>query len=278
MDKYGIIGFPVRHSRSPQMQEAAFHALGMDASYTLLETPPEDLAKCVQNLRRQNFRGWNVTVPHKEAILPMLDEIHSEAAAAQSVNTVLNRNGRLHGFTTDGFGLERATMEAFGFSFRNTSILFLGTGGAARATAVYAAIHGASSITLVNRTLERAYRLADTISRAAPNVPLDCIRLSDTNAVASAAKSCKVLYQCTSLGLRPEDPPPFPAELLPPGMAVMDMIYGKTPFRQKAASIGCPTADGIGMLLHQGCKAFEIWTGRTAPIDIMRQALLSPKQ
>jgi len=255
------------------MQEAGFKAIGLDASYVLLETSPEMLAARISSLRQDGFDGWNVTVPHKEKVLPLLDWVDDEAIAAGSVNTVLNQNGRLLGYTTDGYGLEQAAMEAFGISFKDASIVFLGTGGAARAAAVYAARHGAKQLYLVNRTIQRAEALRETIAKAASRAAASVISLYDVAAIAEAASVCQMLFQCTSIGLRPGDEMPMPVDALPKSIAVMDMVYGQTQFRQNAARHGCRTADGIGMLLHQGCKAFEIWTGRKAPIQAMRNAL-----
>jgi len=273
MEKYAIIGWPVRHSLSPQMQEAGFRALGRNARYELCETPPEELGQRMEQLRLDGYRGWNVTVPHKERVFAMLDHRDGDAVSAGSVNTIVNRDGVLHGFSTDGYGLAAAIRECFGIATAQTRQLFLGTGGAARAAAVYAAVHGAAEIILVNRTISRAEALAETIRVAAPACPVRCLPLADDNAIAAVLPSCDVLIQCTSLGLHAGDPLPFAPELIPPALAVMDMVYGFTPFRTQCAARGCHTADGSGMLLHQGCRSLELWTGQAAPVDAMRQAL-----
>ena len=273
MEKYAIIGWPVRHSLSPQMQEAGLRALGRDARYELCETPPEELGQRMEQLRQDGYRGWNVTVPHKEQVFAMLEHRDGDALSAGSVNTIVNRHGVLHGFSTDGYGLAEAIRESFGIATAQSRQLFLGTGGAARAAAVYAAVHGAAEIILVNRTLSRAEALAETIRHAAPTCPVRCLPLADADNIAALLPSCDVLIQCTSLGLKANDPLPFAPELIPPGLAVMDMIYGFTPFRAQCAARGCPTADGSGMLLHQGCRSLELWTGQDAPVAAMRQAL-----
>ncbi|MBR5837141.1 MAG: hypothetical protein IKZ84_01245, partial [Victivallales bacterium] len=153
MERYGLIGHPVGHSKSPAMQEAGFQTLGIQATYELVDVEPTKLSDAFQSMRRTH-RGWNVTIPHKEAAALLVDELDEEARKLGSVNTVVNDGGRLKGFSTDGYGLEMALKEAFGFGFDGQRICFLGTGGAARATAVYAALHGASRLLLVNRTLE----------------------------------------------------------------------------------------------------------------------------
>ena len=147
----------------------------------------------------------------------------------------------------------------------------MGTGGAARATAVYAALHGASRLLLVNRTLERAERLAEGVR--AVGCTADVLPLDATAAIAAVLPEMDVLVQCTSLGLKADDPLPFPVEQLPKGLPVMDMVYGRSRFRKLAGEAGHPNADGRGMLLHQGCRSFTLWTGREAPVEAMRDAL-----
>ena len=252
------------------MQEAGFQALGIQAVYELVDAEPQNLAGAFQSMRKTH-RGWNVTIPHKEAAALLVDELDEEARKLGSVNTVVNDGGRLKGFSTDGYGLEMALKEAFGFGFDGRRICFLGTGGAARATAVYAALHGASHLLLVNRTLERAERLAEgvrAVGGTANVLPLDA-----TAAIAAVLPEMDVLVQCTSLGLKAEDPLPFPVEQLPKGLPVMDMVYGRSRFRKLAGEAGHPNADGRGMLLHQGCRSFTLWTGREAPVEAMRDAL-----
>lgn len=270
MERYGLIGHPVGHSKSPAMQEAGFQALGIEARYELIDAEPTKLADVFQAMRKTH-RGWNVTIPHKEAAVGLVDEIDDVARKLGSVNTVVNDGGRLKGFSTDGYGLEVALKEAFGFGFDGKRVCFLGTGGAARATAVYAALHGASRLLLVNRTLERAERLAEGVRAVGGTA--DVLPLDATAAIAAVLPEMDVLVQCTSLGLKADDPLPFPVELLPEGLPVMDMVYGRSRFRKLAGEAGHPNADGRGMLLHQGCRSFTLWTGREAPVEAMREAL-----
>ena len=270
MERYGLIGHPVGHSKSPAMQEAGFQALGIQAVYELVDAEPQNLADVFQSMRKTH-RGWNVTIPHKEAAALLVDELDEEARKLGSVNTVVNIGGRLKGFSTDGYGLEMALKEAFGFGFDGRRVCFLGTGGAARATAVYAALHGASRLLLVNRTLERAERLAEGVRAVGGTA--DVLPLDATAAIAAVLPEMDVLVQCTSLGLKADDPLPFPVEQLPKGLPVMDMVYGRSRFRKLAGEAGHPNADGRGMLLHQGCRSFTLWTGREAPVEAMRDAL-----
>ncbi|MCR4576001.1 MAG: shikimate dehydrogenase [Lentisphaeria bacterium] len=270
MERYGLIGHPVGHSKSPAMQEAGFQTLGIQACYELIDVEPQNLVDIFQSMRKTH-RGWNVTIPHKEAVVPLVDELDDEARQLGSVNTVVNVGGRLKGYSTDGYGLETALKEAFGFDFSGRSICFLGTGGAARATAVIAALHGAKRLLLVNRTVERAERLAESVRKVGGTA--DVLPLDATAAIADALTGMDVLVQCTSLGLKADDPLPFSVELLPQGLPVMDMVYGRSRFRRLAGEAGHPNADGRGMLLHQGCRSFELWTGREAPVEEMRAAL-----
>ncbi len=273
MEKYALLGWPVKHSVSPQMQGAGFRALGIDATYELIEVAPAQLGACVERLVQAGYAGWNATVPHKEQMAVLVQDIDPGAAAAGSVNTVVHASGRLTGYSTDGYGLEQAVAESFGLAVRGSRFLFLGVGGAARATAVHFAAAGAAGITLVNRTVAKATALADRIRRSSPGCLVQALDLADTSGVNAALSGMDCLIQATSLGLHAGDPLPVAAELLPPGLAVMDMIYGCTPFLQAAAERGCRTADGRGMLLHQGVRSLELWTGRSAPVAAMRAAL-----
>jgi shikimate dehydrogenase len=255
------------------MQGAGFRALGIEATYELIEVPPERLPECVDRLVREGFRGWNATVPHKGQLARLVHELDPGAAAAGSANTVVNRAGHLVGYSTDGYGLARAIQESFGLAVRGARFLFLGAGGAARATAVHFAAAGAAEVVLANRTLGKAEALAATVAAAASGCRVRCLALGDTAAVGEAVAGCDCLVQSTSLGLHAGDPLPFDPGLLPPALAVMDMIYGNTPFLQGARARGCRTADGRGMLLYQGVRSFELWTGLAAPVEAMRDGL-----
>lgn len=273
MERYALLGWPVRHSLSPAMQEAGFRALGIEASYELIEVPPEGLPGCLERLVREGYRGWNATVPHKEHLARLLADLDPGAAAAGSANTVVHRNGRLRGYSTDGYGLARAVEEAFGLPVRGTRFLFLGSGGAARATAVHVALGGAAGIVLANRTPAKAEALARLLAGLAPACAVRWLRLDDVETLAGLLAATDCLIQSTSLGLHAGDPMPVDPGLLPPGLAVMDMIYGETPFLRGARARGCRVADGAAMLLYQGVRSFELWTGRPAPVDAMRAGL-----
>lgn len=273
MDQYALLGWPVAHSASPVLQQAAFKAAGLTAVYELWPVPPENLPEAVRHLQERGYRGWNVTVPHKEAVIALLDELDPEAEKTGSVNTVLPVQGKLRGFSTDGYGLAKAIERNFQLPLAGTRILFLGTGGAARAAAVYAALHGAAEIILVNRTAARAEAVAQRICTVQPACRVRVLPLAEQDQVAAAMQQVQVLVQATSLGLHSQDDLPFPPVRIPSSLPVFDMIYGENKFRQLLQKQGNPVASGWDMLIFQGCRSFEIWTGIRAPEQAMRQAL-----
>ena len=261
------IGSPGGHSLSPVFQNAGFRVLGLGVSYGLRDVLPEDLGACFSDLRSSHY-GWNVTIPHKEASVGLVDELDDVARVLGSVNTVVNEDGYLRGYSTDGYGLERSLEESFGVDLRGLRLCFLGCGGAARACSIYAAMRGQGSLSWY-RTRSRARRCSRIIK--AGGMPV--VDHEAVDELSERLQGVVVLVQCTSLGLRGGDPLPYPVELLPAGLLVMDMIYGESRFLRLAESRGHRTTDGRGMLLHQGCRSFELWTGRSAPVEAMRSAL-----
>jgi shikimate dehydrogenase len=273
--KYALLGWPVAHSVSPQMQEAGFRALGLSATYELIATPPAELGQTIARLREEGYAGWNVTVPHKEEVGQYLDELDPASIRAGSVNTIVNCQGRLTGTTTDGYGMERAVEESFGLSLPGATVVFIGTGGASRAVAVHFASLGVRRLVLANRTAQKAEVLAEHIRSVAPQCEIRVLSLGgDADQLQSELQQASLLIQATSLGLHEGDPLPVSPDILPPSVAVMDMIYRLTPFQAAAAARGCQVADGRGMLLHQGVRSFELWTGcQASPLEAMRAGL-----
>lgn len=269
----GIFGWPVEHSRSPLFQNAAFESLGLDYCYVPLPVRPEDLEAAVRGFRAMNFAGANVTIPHKEQIIPFLDELAPGAALTGAVNTIEVKDGRLVGHNTDGNGFVRSLDEA-GIGVRGARCLMIGAGGAAKGVAVALAAAGISRITIANRNLDRAVALAKLLEEHFPTVISESIPLDEAEVRRAAAES-DILIQTTSLGMRPDDPLPVPADILRPDLTVCDLIYSppSTLLIQKASFAGAKTLGGLGMLLHQGAIAFEIWTGRKAPLAIMKDVL-----
>jgi shikimate dehydrogenase len=270
--RLGVIGWPVSHSLSPIMQAAGLRALGLEGSYELLPIDPTAFENGIDQLVVDGFSGWNATVPHKGAMAARVDVIDPTAAAAQSVNTVAVRDGRLHGWSTDGYGLEQALAESFDLTPAGSRIMFWGTGGAARAVAVHLARAGAA-LTLANRTRTKAEALAEIVREVVPGVSIEVVSANAEDAACRAATEADVILQGTSVGLKPEDPSAIPKAVIANAQAIYDMIYKPTTTLTAAAAAGIPHADGRSMLLHQGVRSLEIWTGKEGPVEIMRQAL-----
>ena len=272
MLKFAVIGYPVKHSKSPAMQLAGFQVLGIDATYEKVEVAPGELPAVVRRFVAEGYRGWNITVPYKEEIIPLVEVVGDEARAAHSVNTVVNRDGRLLGYSTDGYGVEQALRHDFGLTEQPLRQVFLGAGGAARAAAVYAARHGARHITLANRTATNAERIAALIRNAVPECEVMVTSLTD-DVLRSALASAELVLQCTSLGLHEGDAMPVPPEWIPAHTPVFDFVYTPSEFKNRLAAQGNHVSNVLEMLLQQGCKSFELWTGQPAPVEAMRKAL-----
>ncbi|OLB90793.1 MAG: shikimate dehydrogenase [Chloroflexi bacterium] len=251
-----LLGQNITYSRSPAMHNAAFTALEMDWSYDLLDVAPESLKAAMAALRAPDVGGANVTIPYKQAVMQHLDAVAPEALRARAVNTIVNDGGRLGGFNTDIPAI-RAAVEQVGVEPRSANAVILGGGGAARATA--AALEG-SHLTFVVRNPRDA------------EVPGKVIGWGDAS-VPTLTRAADLLFNATPLG-RSEEMPLRPAAL-PRSGAVIDLVYvtGGTPLVRKARSLGLPTVDGWEILLAQGAESFLLWTGRAAPIDVMRDTL-----
>ena len=279
---YGVIGQPISHSKSPPMQLAAFHACGIPARYVRVEISPEALPGGIRKMRELPFAGWNCTVPHKFAMSGLVDELAESARQLGAVNTVLNDNGRLIGFNTDGEGWVRAIRSEFSLDIRDLRILVLGTGGAGHAIASQAALEGCQKLVLVNRTESKARELSLKLAPCFKSEKLMGAdsRLKvipwDEKIITRELNQIDLLVNGSSLGLKPQDPSPLPARALQPHLCVQDLIYlpQQTRLLEAAREAGARGADGLSMLLHQGALAFEIWTGRTAPVNEMKKALL----
>jgi shikimate dehydrogenase len=279
--RYGVMGHPVAHSLSPQMQLAGFNALQRPAQYVRIDVPPEKLAEAVATLRRENFCGWNCTLPNKVALSDYMDDLGQSARQLKAVNTVVRENDRLTGFNTDGDGWVRAIREEFSVDVRDLKILILGAGGAGQALARQAALEGCERLVLVNRNLERARQLADELDPSFHSTKLigahDRLKVIPFNEeeIAEELNSIDLVINATSLGLKTSDPAVLSSRILQPHLLVYDTIYrpARTRLIQAAQEAGCRVANGLSMLLHQGALSLELWTGETAPLEAMRKAL-----
>lgn len=268
-----VIGWPVKHSLSPAMHSAALHAMGLrGSSYTAVEVQPTQLADFISSARG-TLNGFNATIPHKAALIPHLDSVETSCRLLESVNTVsIDHNGKLHGTSTDGYGLETALKEEFDATPTGMDILILGCGGAAVTAAGHLAGKGAKSISFANRTESTAQAEAAKLALLYPGTTFHACGL-DGAMMEATAHSADIIIQSTSLGLNPDDPSPLPRKLFRKDQIAYDMVYKQTAFLREARIAGCRAADGRLMLLHQGARSLEIWTGRPAPVDVMRAAL-----
>lgn len=270
----GIIGWPIAHSLSPVMHNAAFAALGLDWSFVPFAVPPERLAEAVSGLSALGVAGFNVTIPHKVAIMPLLDQISPEAELIGAVNVVDNRDGVMTGYNTDGIGLLAALKAGFGFEPAGKSVLVLGAGGAARAAAAALGSAGASRIALANRSLESADGLARALE---PRLSGTAFSVQGLAALAerSFLEEFDLIVNTTSVGMAGDAFPGLSLAGLKPGLVVYDMVYAPpvTPLMKEAGACGVPNANGLGMLVAQGEAAFAIWTGSTPPTGCMARAL-----
>jgi shikimate dehydrogenase len=271
----GVITDPHKRSTSPVFQQAAIDALGLGMVYQRWPTPPEGLATRVTGLRAPSVLGANVTIPHKEAVIPLLDELDPLVRRVGAVNTIFNRDGKLFGYNTDVEGFLRALRDDAGFQTEGAHAIVVGAGGAARAVAVALIEAHAATITVLNRTEDRAQRLVDDLSPQAGDTRLEALPAT-AESWAKVAPRAELLVNCTSVGMEgpSEDESPVPAGLIRPEMLVFDLIYRpiETRLLRDAASRGARTLGGLPMLVYQGAASFKIWTGREAPVDIMMDA------
>lgn len=276
-----VIGWPIAHSLSPAMHQPALAAAGINALYVALAVAPDQVGPAVAGLRALGFLGANVTIPHKQAVLPYLDEVADDARLVGAVNTIAVRDGRLLGYNTDVAGFLSHLQEE-GVAVAGARAVVLGAGGAARAVAVALARAGAQAVAVLNRTRERAEAVAALAREAAA---LDGRRIA-VGAAAPADLEARpwlaaadLVVNCTPLGMAPatgETPlPPDLLRLLPGGCTVYDTVYrpATTRLLQEARDRGLRAVGGLGMLVHQGAESWRYWFGRPGPVAAMAQAV-----
>lgn len=273
--RVGIFGWPVAHSKSPQMHESAARALGIGLRYERFAVEPKDLAEAVAREHAGRIDGYNLTVPHKEAILSLLDEVDATARAIGAVNTVLRKGERYIGHNTDAPGFVRSLEEA-GLSSLDARVAILGAGGAARAAVLGLSNAGASEISVLSRRPQQSRALCESL---APHVSCKLVAKPLSEA-RDAFEAATLLVQASSATL--ESNPgaqafadSLPLDALPRTAAVVDIVYKplETSVLARARSLGLTVVDGLGMLVHQGAIAFEMWTGFEPPLEVMRAAL-----
>ena len=271
----GVFGYPVEHSLSPAMHNAAFAALHLKCIYVPFSVAPEHLAAALRGLPALGIVGVNLTIPHKEAALPHCDIITAEARDIGAVNTIHVVDGKLLGDNTDGRGFYEPLRE-MGVSVFGKNAVVIGAGGAARAVVFRLAREGAN-ITLVNRTAERAAKLAADVERAGYK-PITVLPPDAPKELTRTIAAAELLVHTTKVGMNPypDAMPPIPLEAFHPDLLVYDLIYrpAETRLLQAARERGCRTLNGAKMLVCQGAAAFERWTGQWPPTDVMEQAIL----
>ncbi len=270
-----LIGHPVAHSLSAAMQQAAFDSAGIDATYEAWDRTPMELADAVGSLREDDYLGANVTIPHKERVVPMVDRSTDEAHVTGAVNTITREGRRLIGHNTDVPGFKVALDHLVGKQKMPRHAVVLGAGGGARAVVYGLITEGFQRIVVFNRHLHRAEGLVKHFGRSAAHMELRAMPWHDSIIESELAKT-KVLVNATSIGLTSDDSP-IPAEVLHGDLLVLDLIYARTRLLRDAAAAGASVADGELMLLHQGAAAFTLWTGQTAPLELMRERLASAR-
>ncbi|HSV61819.1 MAG TPA: shikimate dehydrogenase [Chthoniobacterales bacterium] len=281
--RLGLVGSPVAHSLSPQIQNAALKEAGIAMGYTRFEIAPEELQGALEILSALDFVGVNLTVPHKIPALAFVDEMDETARKIGAINTLKIEGGKLRAFNTDGRGFARAIREEFSVDLRDLRILVLGAGGAARAIALQCAKENCERLVIANRDVVKANALCEQLREffAGPRVLGPVSRLQATGLDEAASRfqiaNVDLLVNATPLGLRRRDALPITARLLAPHLMVYDTVYarGETALVSEARAAGARAANGLSMLLHQGALAYEIWFERSAPLDAMRNALRS---
>lgn len=274
-----VLGHPVSHSRSPAMQNAALAAMGIDGVYVAFDVAPECLPEAIHGLKALGIGGVNCTVPHKEAVLDLCDELDHEAALLGAVNTLMFREGRIIGHNTDGYGF-LADLQSEGWNGKGETALVLGAGGAARAV-VASLSRICGRVVIANRTTERAVALArefnDKLEGLEGHAGLEAIGYSAED-LRRCAREADLIVNTTTLGMSPriDEMPPLSPESFRQGQWVYDLIYNplETKLLQTARAAGARGMHGAGMLAHQGARALELWTGRKAPAELMKQTVL----
>lgn len=273
----GVIGYPIEHTLSPLMQNAAFEAVGLDYVFLAFKVKPSRIEDAVNGLRALNIRGLNVTMPHKNRVMAHLDRIDLSAQIIESVNTILNKENLLFGFNTDGVGALKALKEN-GVELKGRKVLLLGAGGAARAIA-YTMAKEADELAVLNRTVKQAQSLSKLLEKSF-NKKIVAGSLSPSD-IQKNLQDSDILINATSVGMKPHlYESPVAPKLLRPNLAILDIVYNplETKLAKDAKAAGAKVVSGVEMLIYQGAASFEIWTGKSAPVEVMRKAAFNHLQ
>ncbi|MGJ8656088.1 MAG: shikimate dehydrogenase [Akkermansiaceae bacterium] len=270
-----VLGYPVSHSASPQMHQAALDALGIDISYIRLEIEPGSVGESFELMRGLGFLGCNVTIPHKLEAMEGCDELSASVKLLGVANTIHFKDGKILGDNSDGPGLIQALEDDFGVKVKGSKILVLGAGGGAgKAIATQLNQEGCDQLYLSNRTVSKVETLAGSLIKTATQVHTIGNGFLE---LAGVAEEVEIIINATSMGMKPDDALPFPVESLCASHKVYDAIYNpaETPLLKAAKDNGATTANGLSMLIHQGAVSFKIWTGKQPDVALMREAITS---
>lgn len=272
----GILGDPIGHTLSPLMHHTAAQHHSLEVVYLPFWVKADQLPAALQGIRALGIQGVNITIPHKQAVLPLVDEVRPEARLIGALNTLHNVEGRLIGYNTDGPGFIASLREDAGEEPRGKRVLLLGAGGAARGLTIHLILEGVAELTLANRTPEKAQQLATYVREKLSWATLRCLPWGGRE-LEELLPQVDILINATSIGMRPGDPPLFNYDLIRPHQLVCDIVYRplETPLLLGAGQRGARTLDGLGMLIRQGALAFQIWTGLEMPVGLIRQVLLA---
>lgn len=270
---FAVLGHPIGHTLSPVMHNASMQELGFDGIYLALDVHPDRLMEVLPAMQLMGFAGVNLTVPHKEIAFRGLEKLDASAELFGAANTVQFTEEGMVGHNTDGYGFLKALEEAFGKTVAGDSVFVLGCGGAGRATALQAASQGAKSLILADIDADRIQKLNDEIKGLVPSV--EVIQALEKSKQIELCRACDLIVQASPVGMKENDPSLLPLEAFDKGQRVFDLIYmyPETAFLTTARKAGAEIANGLGMLLHQGAHAFQIWTGVEPSVSAMRKAL-----
>lgn len=270
----GIIGDPVAHSLSPIMHNAVIETLHLDYAYVPFSVSPDDLAAAIAGMRALGVAGFNVTIPHKSSIIPLLDRVSPEAELCGAVNTVQRENGLLIGYNTDGIGLLRSLQEDLDFDPAGKTVVLLGAGGAARGALASLCMKGVARVVVANRTTERGEALVDAFRERFPSVHFLLTSL-ESGPLTQNLKDADLLLNTTSVGMKGSSFEGLSLAGMRSNASVYDMVYSppETPLLAAAGKCGLQWANGMGMLAAQGEEAFRIWTGVHPPKGLMKNIL-----
>ncbi|TDI91256.1 MAG: shikimate dehydrogenase [Candidatus Dadabacteria bacterium] len=274
-DIYGIFGHPVKHSLSPDMHNSAFNTLGLNSVYVAFDIDPESIEEATRAIRVMGIRGINITIPHKQTIIPYLDEVSPDAKLTGAVNTVKNENGKLLGYNTDVGGFLRAIREDLDFSPEGNTLFLIGAGGAARAVLSAFCMNGGAVVYITDIIKDKALELANQFKANFQNITIETVELDNQNLIEQKLNEADILVNASPAGMDGVGSLDIPLTSLNKNAVVYDLVYKPpdTNLLKEAKQLGHKASGGLSMLLYQGAESFEIWTGENAPVEIMKKAL-----